>query len=185
MALSRALLAFVTTLLCVSAFAGAPVVDAPLPPLAIAARGELTLSGDEFKFVPWSLNANPGSVHVVQYFGATMSDSEIFKPVTDLLEKSFPPGSVLVTTILNLDAALWGTTGFVMSELEKNKRIHPQATIVVDDKGQGVTDWELGKEGRGLIVTDAQGVVKYFSRQALSDTELAAVMELLRANTKK
>jgi YtfJ family uncharacterized protein len=184
MALSRTLLALLITLFCVSAFAVAPAVDAPLPPLAIKERGELTLAGDDFKFVPWNLNASPGKVHVVQYFGATMSDSEVFKPVTDLLEKSFPPGSVLVTTILNLDAALWGTTGFVMSELEKNKRIHPQATIVVDEKGQGVTDWELGKDGRGLIVTDAQGTVKYFSRQALNETELASVMELLRASTK-
>jgi len=184
MAISRAMLALLITLLCVRVFAAAPAVDAPLPPLAITERGEITLAGDEFTFVPWRSDVNPGKVHVVQYFGATMSDSEIFKPLTDLLEKSLPPGTVHVTTILNLDAALWGTTGFVMSELEKNKRIHPQATIVVDDKGQGVVEWALGKEGLGLIVMDEQGVVKYFSRQALSETELASVMELVRTHSK-
>jgi len=170
------------SVICVHALAGAPTVDAPLPPLNITERGELTMSGDDFTFVPWRSDVNPGKVHVIQYFGATMSDSEIFKPFTDLLDKSVPHGTVHVTTVLNLDAALWGTTGFVMSELEKNKRIHPQATMVVDEKGQGVVEWDLGKAGTGFLVMDKNGIVKYFTRQAMSEAELASVMELVRAN---
>lgn len=182
MTITRAISALLLTLMCTLAQAGAPTVDSPLPPLNVTERGELTMSGDDFKFVPWRSDVNPGKVHVIQYFGATMSDSEIFKPFTDLLEKSVPPGTVHVTTVLNLDAALWGTTGFVMSELEKNKRVHPQATMVVDDKGQGVTEWDLGKAGTGFIVMDKNGIVKYFTRQAMSETELASVMELVKAN---
>lgn len=183
MAISRVISGFLCAFLCSHALAGAPTVDAPLPPLSITERGELTMTGDDFKFVPWRSDVNPGKVHVVQYFGATMSDSETFKPFTDLLEKSVPPGTVHVTTVLNLDAAMWGTTGFVISELEKNKRIHPQATMVLDDKGQGVVEWDLGKEGRGLVVMDSKGIVKYFTRQAMSEAELASVMELVRTNS--
>ncbi len=182
MGLSRAIPGLLLALFCVRALAVAPAVDAPLPPLNIAERGELTLVGNDVKFVPWRSDANPGKVHIVQYFGASMSDSKIFEPVTDMLEKDLPPDTVHVTTVLNLDAAVWGTTGFVMSELEKNKRLHPRATIVVDDKGQGVTAWDLGKPGVGLFVLDKQGVVKFSALHALSETEMASVMALLRGN---
>jgi YtfJ family uncharacterized protein len=183
MVMSRSISGLLMALCCVRALAVAPAVDSPLPPLNITERGEITQSGDKFDFIPWRSDVNPGKVHIVQYFGASMSDSEIFKPVTDLLEKSVPPGTVHVTTILNLDAALWGTTGFVISELEKNKRMHPQATIVVDDKGQGVVEWELGEAGLGLLVLDKNGIVKYFTREGLSEAELASVMALVRTHS--
>jgi len=182
MVIPRLLSSFILALGCSTVFASAPVVDAPLPMLSISERGELTMAGDDFEFVPWRSDAGPDKINVVQYFGATMSDSEIFKPFTDLLEKNFQPGLVHVTTILNLDAALWGTSGWVISELKKNKRIHPQATMVVDDKGLGVGEWELGKSGAGLLVVDGEGTVKYFTRQAMSEDELAAALALVRAN---
>jgi YtfJ family uncharacterized protein len=181
MAILRVISSFVLVLACAAALASTPAVDAPLPLLSITERGELTMAGEDFKFVPWRSDAGLGNVHVLQYFGATMSDSEIFKPFTDLLGKSFAPGAVHVTTVLNLDAAMWGTTGMVISELEKNKKIHPQATLVVDDKGLGVTEWNLGDEGAGLIIMDDKGIVKYFTQQAMSEAELNTALELVRA----
>ena len=112
-----------------------------------------------------------------------MSDSKIFEPFTDLLQKSVAPGAIHVTTVLNLDAAMWGTTGFVISELEKNKRLHPESTMVVDDEGTGINQWGLGDEGRGLIITDANGIVKYFTPKAMSDDEMATALALIQANT--
>jgi YtfJ family uncharacterized protein len=183
MTISRLLSSFMLTLFCGSVFAAAPTVDSPLSLLDIAERGELTMSGDEFAFVPWRSDANLGKVQVFQYFGATMGDSKIFEPFTDLLQKSVAPGTIHVTTVLNLDAAMWGTTGFVISELEKNKRLHPESTMVVDDKGTGLIEWDLGEAGSGLIITDAKGIVKYFTRQSMSEDELAAALALVRANT--
>lgn len=180
---SRLLSGFMLTLFCSSIFASAPTVDSPLSTLDIAARGELTMSGDEFAFVPWTSDANLGKVQVFQYFGATMSDSKIFEPFTNLLQKSVAPGAIHVTTVLNLDAAMWGTTGFVISELEKNKRLHPESTMVVDDEGTGVTEWGLGDAGSGLIITDAKGVVKYFTAKAMSEAEMADALALIQANT--
>jgi YtfJ family uncharacterized protein len=185
MSISRWLFGVVLSVLCGGALAGAPTVESPLPLLSISAQGELTMQGDDFSFVPWRSDANMGKVHVLQYFAATQSASEIFKPFTDQIGTSFAPGTVHVTTILNLDAAMWGTSGFVISELKKNKRIHPQATMVVDEKGAGAVDWELGKEGAGLVVTDDKGIVKYFTRQAMNEQELASTLDLVRANIKQ
>jgi YtfJ family uncharacterized protein len=182
MDMSRMLSSLVLTLICTTALAAVPAVNAPLPPLSISERGELVMSGDDFSFVPWRSDQSPGTVHVVQYFAATQGASETFKPFTDRLEGSFEPGTIHVTTILNLDAATWGTTPFVISELKKNKRIHPKASMVVDDKGTGVIEWGLGKEGAGLLVMDRQGIVKYFTRQALSEQEIAATLQLMRSN---
>jgi YtfJ family uncharacterized protein len=182
MAKSRLLLGFILTLMAQIALAAAPAIDAPLPLLTVSERGELTISGEDFEFVPWSSESNPGTVHVLQYFGATMGDRDVFKPFTDLLQTSFEPGAIHVTTVLNLDAALWGTTGFVISELEKNKKVHPKATMVLDENGDGITTWDLGKAGTALIVTDAKGIVKFFSRASLNEEEMKATVELIQAN---
>jgi YtfJ family uncharacterized protein len=182
MAISQVISGFVLTLVCAHVFAAGPTVDAPLPPLSIGERGELTLASGDADFVPWNSEAGLGKVQVIQYFGATMKDSEIFKPFTDLLDSTFEDGTIRVITVLNLDAAMWGTTPFVLSELEKNKRVYPDATMVVDDKGTGVAVWELGDTGSGLIITDAKGIVKYFTRQTMSAEEMTAALELIRAN---
>lgn len=181
MTLSRIILALVLPFISAIAFAGVPTVDSPLPTLSIAERGELTMTADDFKFVPWSSDQSPGKVHVIQYFGATMGDRDVFRPFTDLLQTSFEPGAIHVTTVLNLDAAMWGTTGFVVSELKKNKKVHPKATMVLDDDGTGVKDWDLGKDGTGLIVVDDKGVVKFFSRKSLEADEMSSTVELIRA----
>ena len=182
MAISRSLIGLVLTVICSTAFAAPPAVDAPLPVLSITERGELTMAGDDFSFVPWSSENSKGTVHVVQYFAATMSASETFKPFTDRLEKGFAPGTIHVTTVLNLDAATWGTTPFVISELKKNKQIHPKASMVVDDKGSGVAAWDLGKEGAGLLIMDQKGIVKYFTRQAMSEQEITAALQLMQSH---
>ena len=185
MSFSQLMPSFLLILFCTNALAGVPTIDAPLPLLAITERGELTLTDDEFSFIPWSSEAGLGKVHVIQYFGATVEHKDTFKPFTDLLQSSFEPGAINVTTVLNMDAAMWGTTGFVMSELKKNKRMLPSAAMVVDDNGSGVIEWDLGKAGTALIVLDDKGIVKYFSRQALSEAEMASTVELMRVNIKR
>lgn len=174
---------FAITLICASVWAQAqsPSLNAPLPALSISDRGELKYDDDDFTFVPWTSDNAAGKVHVVQYLGATKSGSETFKPFTDRLGDAFEPGTIVVTTIVNLDAAMWGTTGFVLSELKKNKRQHPQATMVLDEAGSGVKKWSLGKKGTALAITDESGVVKFFTTEALSPEEVEATLALVRA----
>jgi predicted transcriptional regulator len=70
----------------------------------------------------------------------------------------------------------------VVSELKKNKKAHPEATMVLDDNGSGVDTWDLGDAGTGLLVTNNKGIVKFFTPKALSKAEMAATVELIRAN---
>lgn len=158
-----------------------PVPESPLPELKISDRGELVYQEDDFSYKPWSSSESPGTIHVLQYFGATMAASDRFRPFTDLLQESLEPGTVHVTTIINLDAALWGTSGFVISELKKNKKMHPTATMVVDEEGAGVNKWSLGKKGSGLVIVDASGKVMFFSNDALSEEQMQLNLEMIKA----
>lgn len=177
----RLLTLFMAVFVSPFALAGPPAVGTALPSLSIDDRGELTLQAEELVFSPWHSSVFNGGVHVVQYFGATMGDSEKFKPFTDILEKTFAAKSVEVTTVINMDAALWGTGGFVLSEVKKNKKRYPDSTIVIDEDGIGVKSWELGKAGSALVIIDAQGTVLYINQNPLTDEELATTVALLQA----
>lgn len=182
MTLIRGMLTIILILGCVAASAGSPTLDAPLPLLNISDRGELLFKNDDFSFAPWRSDSGPDKMHVLQYFGGTMAASETFKPFTDTLQKTLQPGSYHVTTIINLDAAMWGTSGFVVSELKKNKRMHPNATMVLDEEGSGASLWKLGEEGAGLAIMDQQGKVKYFTREPMSAEEIQTNLELIRSS---
>ncbi len=173
-----ALALYFTTALCL---AQVPQAEAPLPPLRIDERGELLLEGDEFSYRPWNSADHPGKVHVIQMINGTMSDSKLFEPFTDRLQEELESGSYHVTTVINLDAALWGTSGFVISELKKNKRKYPLATMVVDDEGIGARQWQLGDNGAGLFVVDRAGVVRFLALDALGEDELRSAVELVRS----
>ncbi|MGB1142269.1 MAG: YtfJ family protein [Halioglobus sp.] len=175
---TAALLGVILLALAVTARAEAPET---LPELVIADRGELLMDGEDFSYATWRSDANPGTIHVLQYFGGTMSDSKTFEPFTDLLQASLEPGMVHVTTIINMDAATWGTSGFVVSELKKNKKMHPESTMVLDEEGVGVKQWNLGKDGTGLFIVDTQGQVLFFSADALTEEELQGNLDLIKA----
>ncbi len=165
-------LMLVLSLLPAAAFADSPALDRPLSPLVIADRGELVFDGDDFDYVPWRSDRHPGPVHVLQYFAGTKAASETFAPFTDHLQERLQPGSYHVTTVINLDAALWGTTGFVVSELKDNKRRYPDATMVLDAQGVGASTWQLGKKGALLAIMDADGTVRFLSREPLSEGQI-------------
>jgi YtfJ family uncharacterized protein len=180
MRLISAFFALACLLAQLSAQAQQPAPGAPLPPLKIADRGELLLQGDDFSFAPWSSDRQPGKVHILQYFGATRSDSKRFKPFTDAVEQTFEQGQYHITTIINLDAALWGTTGLVVSEVQDSKRKYPGSTMVLDENGSGVEAWQLGDEGSGLVIMDARGMVQYFTRDSLDDEQMEHSLTLVR-----
>jgi YtfJ family uncharacterized protein len=180
MRLITAFFALAGLLLQLSAQAQPPAPGAPLPPLRIEDRGEVLLQGEDFSFAPWSSEKQPGKVHILQYLGATRADSKRFKPFTDAVERTFERGEYHITTIVNLDAALWGTTGLAVSEVKDSKRKYPGSTMVLDESGSGVDAWELGKSGTGLAIMDGEGIVRYFTREPLDEKDLEASVELVR-----
>ena len=162
------------------AYGQGPVTSAPLPPLSIDDRGEMIMAGDEFSFVPWSSDKDPGKVHILQYFSGTVSHRDLFSPFTDLLQAELDYTKYHVTTIINLDRALWGTTGFVVSELKDSKRQYPLATMVLDEDGVGVEQWQLGKQGSVLAIIDNDGVVQFVSPGPLDEAQMQSSLELVR-----
>jgi YtfJ family uncharacterized protein len=159
----------------------APAVDQALAAVVIEDRGELVLEQGEFSFRPWRSDANPGRVHVLQYFAGTKDASEMFEPFTDRLQESLDPGTYHVTTVINLAAALWGTSGFVVSEVKSSKREFPLATIVLDEEGIGASTWQLGKKGALLAIMDGLGQVRYLAREALSEEQISNQVDWIRA----
>ena len=180
MTLHRVLPTLLLLLASLPALSQAPKVEAPVPPLKIEDKGELQLAGDDFDYQPWSSDAAPGKVHIVQYFGGTRGDSKLFEPLTDRMHEIFTRDQYHVTTIINLDAALWGTTGMVVSEVKDSKREYPDSTMVLDEEGTGVEQWQLGESGAVLMIVDTSGIVRYLTREAMSDADVDRSVELVR-----
>jgi YtfJ family uncharacterized protein len=175
--------ALTLTLLLLTAFPLAATnitVGSPLPSLTITDRGELVLKDDEILYEPWVLPQGIGKVHVVQYMAGRMSARGQTKPFTDRLESDLPDESVHVTTVINLDDAIWGSTGFVVGEIKSNKRKYPDATMVLDEEGTGRTTWGLQLKVATTVVLDPGGSVLYFKEGAMSETEIESTLELIR-----
>ena len=132
----------------------------------------------------WDSNTLSGKMHVVQYLAARLSSKSLNKPFTDQLEAS---GLSLeryhMTTIVNLDDALFGTRGFVLSELESSKKRYYLSSIVADAHGIGLRAWQLTPKSSAIIIVDADGRVRFFRDGAMSADEIAAALQLLRAGT--
>lgn len=180
MKLLQSLLFVATFIIASAAVAGSLAVGSAVPALKIDDRGEITLNGDDVDYAPWDSSQLSGKVHVVQYIGATMGDKDKFKPLTDKIESDFAPGSVTVTTLINMDAALWGTGGLVASEIKKNKKAYPEAIMVLDEDGIGTKSWGLGKDGIALIILDSEGVIRYVVQEGIDDSTLPEPLGILR-----
>jgi YtfJ family uncharacterized protein len=164
-----------------TAFSGDVIPGERLSDLSIADRGELVLSDGDVEYKPWSYPQQPGKVHVVQYMAATMSASKIQEPFRDKMGTDLPQDNAfLSTTILNLDEAMWGTSGMVVSKLKSSKQAFPYAVMVVDEKGAGLSQWQLEKENSAVIVTDAAGVVRYFKQGSMTEAEIDSTLALIR-----
>jgi YtfJ family uncharacterized protein len=174
------LTAFSLVLIAVAAYAQPPSLNNPLPELNIANKGELLLENEEYRYRPWTSRSNRGEVQVLQYIAATMGGKKLFKPFTDMLKAEFPNGILNVTTVINLDDAMWGTGGLVISELKSNKKKYPKSTIVLDEDGAGKKAWQLGRNGAVLAVIDKSGSVIYLTQKALSEQELASTLALVK-----
>jgi YtfJ family uncharacterized protein len=168
-------------------FASAVREGHPLPGSRIDTLGELVLAKDEFDYRTWEASQTVHKPHVLQYFPGTLQDSKIYEPFTDSLQAQYTLGTYHVTTIINLDEALWGTRGFVVSEVKRSKRKFPDSTIVLDDSGLLAREWRLGERGAGLVILDISGQVRYVHLGEMDDRAMAAAQavfaELMTVST--
>nr|WP_101759331.1 YtfJ family protein [Oceanicoccus sp. KOV_DT_Chl] len=113
-------------------------VGEKLPELEIKKKGELILTGDDISYAEWSTKALQNKVQILQYLAGRMTASKVNKPFTDKLETlDLSADHHHTTTIINLNDTFFGTSGFVASELKKNKIKYPSTSIVADKKGSG------------------------------------------------
>jgi len=160
-------------------------VGKPLPALQINEDGELLLSSDNFSFAAWDSKVLGGDgskprVHTLQYVAGRQKASDLNKPLTDTLaEMNFPLEKHLVTTIVNIDDAMWGTAGFVSAELESKKRLYKHSSIVADKKGDGQKTWELSKKNSAIAIVSSRGEVLFFKEGALNAKEIDTVLGII------
>lgn len=154
-----------------------------VPDLSIEDKGEIVLQNDEPDYQPWQYPQQPGKVHVLQYMAATKSASELNNPFIDRIKTDFPEGTLLSTTILNMDEALWGTGGFVTSELESNKKEFPNAVIVADEEGKGLKQWQLEEDSAAIVVTDANGQILFFKQGAMTPAEVESALQMIKQHS--
>ncbi len=166
----------------------APAVQAlqagePLPPLDVSTLGEILVEGEESSFRPWQSGALADRIHIVQYLAARMTARKQSKPFTDRLEKSgIPYSRYHITTVVNLDDAMFGTRGMVLSELEKNKRKYVLSTIVADESGRGRELWGLKESSSAVIILDTAGRVLYFHEGAMLDEDIEHALSVVRGD---
>ena len=155
----------------------------PLPTLSVAKLGEVVVEGEETRYQPWQSAALPDRIHIVQYLAARMSARKMSKPFTDRLEKSgIPLARYHISTVVNLDDALFGTRGMVMSELAKNKRKYALSTIVADESGRGRELWGLDESSSAVIILDTAGRVLYFHQGEMLEDDIQRAIEVVRGD---
>jgi YtfJ family uncharacterized protein len=152
-----------------------------VPDLEISELGEIRLQEEEFSYQTWAFPQDLGRLHVVQYVAATMAASKLNEPFTDSLSEHLAGGNFTVTTVVNMDDAMWGTSGFVVSEVKKNKKRYPDSTMVLDKEGVGRQAWQLERKSSAIVIVDASGRIQYLKEGAMDDDEIESALELMRA----
>jgi hypothetical protein len=117
---------------------------------------------------------------VLQYLAGTRKARSQTQAFTDRLEELLPKGSYQFTTVINLDDAMWGTSGFVVGEVKSSKRKYPDSTMVLDEEGTGLQGWQLQKKSSAIVVIDTSGTVLYLKQGSMSEEEIEAAVELIR-----
>lgn len=139
------------------------------------------MEDEKLGFRPWQYQEVLGEVHILQYFAGTQSASDTFKPLTDVLSTTFPDGGYHVTTVINLDAAMWGTAGMVASKAKSSKKDFPLSTMVLDEDGVGQKAWGIAEKGALLVVMDKSGSVIYLGRATMSDGDVSTTLALIES----
>jgi hypothetical protein len=178
---ARTLFVLLLALLGVAVQARAFQPGDTLPPLRVEELGELHLDGEAFSYTPWQSDALAGKVQVVQYMAARQSAKSLNEPFTDRLRDSgIPDERFHVTTIVNLDDAMFGTRGFVVGELEKNKKRYFRSSIVADAHGLGLKAWRLAPKSSAIILLGPDARVRFFREGAMTPAEIEQALQIVR-----
>jgi uncharacterized protein len=177
---------FTTLVFCLvtslAANASAIATGNALPALTVSSKGEVRLADGKFSWQPWTSTNLNGQVYVIQYLAARQSTSTMNEQFADALTaRAFPGDKYAYITLVNMDDAMWGTSGFVPGKLEETKKQHPDHVLVADAKGDGRKTWDLNKESSAIIVLDKAGKVVFFKDGALTKDEIDSTLKLIES----
>jgi hypothetical protein len=172
------------SLITASAALSALEVGKALPAVSITDRGELLLEEKTVAFDEWNIDdLDSSKTNVIMYLAGRMSSDKMIRPFTDALEaEKISLDKIHSTTIINLDDSVWGTTGFVISEVKSNKKQHPEVTFVLDGSGDTLKKWQLDKKSAAIIILTRQGEIAYLKQGAFDDAEAEQALAIIRKN---
>ncbi|WP_174871054.1 YtfJ family protein [Pectobacterium polaris] len=157
------------------------VLNQLVPPVGVADRGELQYLNNQFSYKNWNSAQLPGKVRVIQHIAGRTSAKEMNDPLISALKAAnLPHDYYQTTTIVNTDDAIIGTSMFVRSSLEDNKKAFPWSQFIVDSNGNVRKSWQLQPQSSAIAVLDKQGKIRFVKDGALSGQEVQQVMSLLR-----
>ena len=154
-----------------------------LPSINIDNAGELQLAGDDISYSAWSTQQLNGKVRLIQAMAGRTSAKELNAPMIEAVKQAkFGDDVYQTVTIVNLDDAIFGTSGFVKGKLKKNKKAFPKASFVLDKKGELFELWQLKAKSSAIILLDASGTVLFAKDGELNQQEIDQVIGLIEAN---
>ncbi len=154
-------------------------------PITKVVNGKMVLDTKEITYRTWNSSEGEGRIRTIYHLAARTGVDDINKAYIDALiaaklPEFTPDGAYKTITILNLDDALWGTTGLGISRLEKSQREVPYAFYIADEKGAARTAWNLQPKGSAVAVLDRDGTVLFFKEGKLSSEEISRAVGLIK-----
>ncbi|MDG2626796.1 YtfJ family protein [Vibrio parahaemolyticus] len=158
-------------------------VGKSVPPVNVAAYGEIVLQGEGVAYQPWATQHMQGKVRVIQAIAGRSSSKEMNAPLMSAITAAnFPQESYQTTTIITQDDAIWWPGSFVKSSAQDSKKEFPWSSMVLDENGVVANTWDLKEESSAIIVQDKTGKVLFVKEGALEQDEITKVIELIKQN---
>ncbi|MCP4117578.1 MAG: YtfJ family protein [Desulfobacteraceae bacterium] len=134
----------------------------------------------------WDSKELSGRIRTIYHLAARDGIDEINEPYIDALiaaklPEALPDSPYKTITILNMDDALWGTSGIAGMRLEKSQKEFPYACYVADEDGQAIKTWGLKKKESAVIVLDHENRVIFFKEGKLNREEIQTAVALIKS----
>ena len=166
--------------------AGQIKLGQPLPKVTLNELGKLNLEGEQISYVPWNSRELRGKVFTIYHLAGTRLAASLNDAFIDrLLEEQFDllPGNPHQTfNIINLDDAMFGTSGIVQRTVEDRKRKYIVPGFALDKEGVIRKAWGLAPESSAVIILNQAGKVVFFKDGQLSQAEIDQAIQVIKKN---
>ena len=156
----------------------------PLPKVTLNELGKLNLEGEQISYVPRNSRELRGKVFTIYHLAGTRSAASLNDAFIDrLLEEQFDllPGNPHQTfNIINLDDAMFGTSGIVQRTVEDRKRKYIVPGFALDKEGVIRKAWGLAPESSAVIILNKAGKVVFFKDGQLSQAEIDQAIQVIK-----